>query len=152
MMLAFLLAAAATPASETPKQFMTRVYAQYRNPDFSPFTHPDRYFSPQLNAAINEDSTLNHGEVGYLDGDPICQCQDSAGMQAAIARVTTEGRGKASVVVAIGWDNDPPRQARFSLVRTRAGWRIADVSGDGEPSLLGALEEANRKLKAEARK
>jgi len=146
MMLALLLAAAA-PASETPRQFMTRVYAQYRHPDFSPFTHPERYFSPRLRAAIAEDARLAHGEVGYVDGDPICQCQDTAGMHPAITRVTAEGRGKATVVVAIGWDHDPPRPARFSLVRTKAGWRIADVAADKEPSLLLAIEEANRAAK-----
>jgi hypothetical protein len=36
---------------------------------------------------------------------------------------------------------------RFSLVRTPAGWRIADVLGGDEPSLLRALEDSNHKAR-----
>ena len=147
MMLALLLAAAA-PASETPRQFMTRVYAQYRHPDFSPFTHPERYFSPRLRAAIAEDARLAHGEVGYVDGDPVCQCQDSGGMHPSVIGVTRQGRDKAVVRVSIGWPGDKPRPATFRLLRTASGWRIADVSSAAEPSLLGALEAANRKARS----
>ena len=149
MMLALLLAA--TPAAETPRQFMTRVYAQYRHPDFSPFTHPERYFSPRLRAAIAEDARLAHGEVGYVDGDPVCQCQDAAGMRPSVTAVAQHG-ANATVRVTIGWEHDPARPATFILVRTKAGWRIADVGSADEPSLLSAIETSNRKLKAEARK
>jgi hypothetical protein len=148
MMLALLLAAAALvsgPASETPRQFMTRVYAQYRHKDFSPFTHPERYFSPRLRAAIAEDARLAHGEVGYVDGDPICQCQDAAGMRPSVTAVAQHG-ANATVRVTIGWENDPARPATFTLVRTPAGWRIADVGSADEPSLLGAIEKSNREL------
>ena len=140
MMLALLLAAAA-PASETPRQFMTRVYAQYRHPDFS----------PRLRAAIAEDARLAHGEVGYVDGDPVCQCQDAAGMRPSVTAVAQHG-ANATVRVTIGWEHDPARPATFILVRTKAGWRIADVGSADEPSLLSAIETSNRKLKAEARK
>jgi len=151
MMLALLLAAAVPPAAETPRQFMTRVYAQYRHHDFSPFTHPERYFSPRLRAAIAEDARLAHGEVGYVDGDPVCQCQDPAGMTPSVTAVAQHGTS-ATVRVTIGWENDPARPATFTLVRTRAGWRIADVGSADEPSLLGAIEKANRAAKADARK
>ena len=144
MMLALLLAAAA-PA-ETPRQFMTRIYAEYRDPDFSPFTHPERYFSLRLRAAIAEDARLAHGEVGYVDGDPICQCQDPAGMTPTVTAVAQHG-ASATVRVTIGWDHDPARPATFSLVRTRAGWRIADVGSADEPSLLSAIEKSNRGVK-----
>ena len=147
MMLALLLAVAASPAAETPRQFMTRVYAQYRHRDFSPLTHPDRYFSARLKAAIAEDARLAHGEVGYVDGDPLCQCQDPAGMKPTVTAATQHG-ASATVRVTIGWEHDPARPATFSLVRTRAGWRIADVGSADEPSLLGAIEKSNRELKA----
>ena len=78
ILLALLAATTAPPTS--PQAFMQRLYAQYRNADFSPFTHIDRVFAPHLIAAIKEDERLAHGEVGYLDGDPVCQCQDPAGM------------------------------------------------------------------------
>ena len=146
-MILLLLAAAAQPQAETPKAFMERLYANYRKSDYSPFTRPERVFAPRLLAAINEDSRLARGEVGYLDGDPVCQCQDPAGMRASIVYVTQQGSGKAIVHVSIGWDRDKPRHARFTLVRTATGWRIADVSSAEEPSLLSALNASNRKAR-----
>ena len=147
-MIAILLAAAATaaqPQAETPRAFMERLYAGYRDSDFSPFEHPERVFAPRLLAAINEDSRLNQGEVGYLDGDPICQCQDASGLRTTITQVRLLGRDKATVRVSIGLTGYPPRPATFSLVRTPAGWRIADVWSPDEPSMLKGIEEANRK-------
>jgi hypothetical protein len=144
---AALSASAAAPA-ETPKAFMERLYSYYRNERYSPFTHPSRVFAPQLLAAINEDSKLAHGEVGYLDGDPVCQCQDTGGMHTSIAGVTQQGADKASVRVSLVWDGEKPRPpTTFNLVRTKGGWRIADVSSSDEPSLLKALEDSNRKAR-----
>jgi hypothetical protein len=144
------LGASTVPAigAGTPRAFMETLYAGYRNPSYNPFDHPSRVFAPRLIAAINEDSRLAHGEVGYVDGDPVCQCQDPSGMHASIAGVTQHGRDKASVKVSIAWDSgDKPRPTRFDLVRTRAGWRIADVSSADEPSFLGAIEKANREAR-----
>jgi hypothetical protein len=147
-MIVLALFAAALQLTETPKSFMQQLYAHYRDPNFSPFTHPDRVFAPKLLAAINEDSKLANGEVGYLDGDPICQCQDASGMRPAITNVTQQGPERATVRVMIAWPHDKPQPVRFSLVWTRSGWRIADTSSPDERSLLAALETSNRKLRA----
>ena len=147
-MILILLAMAAAQPAETPQKFMERLYANYRHSDYSPFTHPGQVFAPRLLSAINEDSKLANGEVGYLDGDPVCQCQDSGGMRPSVNGVTWQGRDKAIVRVSIRWQHDKPTLARFNLVRTMSGWRIADVSSADEPSLLGALEASNRKIRA----
>ena len=150
-MILLLLAAAAAQPADTPRGFMERLYANYRHSDYSPFTHPERVFAPALLAAIKEDSRLAHGEVGYLDGDPICQCQDSSGMHPLLAKVTQKGREKADVAVSIRWPHDKPTAAHFSLVRTKAGWRIADVSSADEPSLRRAIERSNREARKRRR-
>jgi hypothetical protein len=149
MFLAFLLA---TAPADTPRTYMERVFASYRDPNFSPFDHPEHYFAPRLAAAMKEDSRLAHGEVGYLDGDPICQCQDAEGMKARIERVTTQSADRAKVRVIIDWVDSTARRVTFALVRLKAGWRIADVSASDEPSLLQALEQANRKARAKHRR
>jgi len=41
----------------------------------------------------------------------------------------------------------PPRPARLSLTRTRAGWRIADIASAEGPSLLAGLAASNRTQK-----
>ncbi len=148
MMILLALTAAAAQPAETPRQFMERLYGYYGQPDYSPFTHPDRVFAPRLLASINEDSRLAHGEVGYLDGDPVCQCQDPAGMHASVTGVRATGHGIAIARVSIAWDAAKPTLAQFTLTRTAKGWRIADVSSVDEPSLLKALESANRRARA----
>jgi hypothetical protein len=146
MLAAFLLAAA--PPAETPRAWMERLYASYRAPDFSPFKHPEAYFAPRLIAAIKEDARLAHGEVGYVDGDPICQCQDAGGMRPHILKVTRLSADKASVGVLIDWQDSTARRARFNLVRLRGGWRIADVASADERSFLQAIEKSNRQARA----
>lgn len=145
MLLALLVATA--PTAETPRAYMERIYASYRDKDFSPFDHPNLYFAPRLLAAIKEDARLAHGEVGYVDGDPICQCQDTDGLHAKVAKVTTQG-AKALAEVVLDFTDSTARRVKFSLVRTGAGWRIADVSSPDERSFLGAIEKSNREMRA----
>ena len=146
MILLALAVSAAQPA-ETPRRFVDRVYASYRHSDFSPFVHPDQYFAPALVAAIQEDTRLAHGEVGYLDGDPLCQCQDASGLRARIARVSVTGPGHATAEVILDYPDNTPAHVRLSLFRTKQGWRIADVSAGDEPSLIRALKRSNRKAR-----
>jgi hypothetical protein len=142
MILLALAAVAAQPA-ESPRRFLDRVYASYRKPNFSPFRQPGRYFAPRLVAAIAEDSRLAHGEVGYLDGDPLCQCQDTAGLHAKILQVRALGAKRANAEVALNYPDNTPTRIRLSLTMTKSGWRIADVSANGEPSLIRALDQSN---------
>ena len=147
-MIAAALALAATSSAETPQAFVQRIYASYRNPSYSPFKHPGRVFAPRLLAAINEDSRLANGEVGYLDGDPVCQCQDTSGLKATITKIVLQGRENARVRVSISLAGYEARPAALTLVRTKAGWRIADILSPDEDSLLRAIEESNRKAQA----
>ena len=147
MILLFLAAAAGQPQAGTPRAFLERTYASYGNANFNPFDHLDRYFAPRLIAAIREDSRLAHGEVGYVDGDPICQCQDPGGLHAKVTRVTLQGPARANAEVILDWTDSTARRVRFSLVRTAGGWRIADVSSGDEPSFLRAVENSNRKAR-----
>ena len=149
MIVVALAAAAAQP--ETPRRFLERVYASYHDSNFSPFRHADRYFVPRLVAAISEDSRLAHGEVGYLDGDPLCQCQDAAGLHARVLRVRTPSPKSANAEVALDYPDNTPTRIRLSLAMTKSGWRIADVSAGGDPSLLRALEASNAKSRKEPR-
>src|SRR5215471_14325255 len=123
MMLLALLVAAAQPV-ESPKAYLERVYASYRDPNFNPLDHPARYFTPRLVAVMNEDARLAHGEVGYVDGDPICHCQDPDGLHAKVLKVTQQGSAKALAEVILDFTDSTARRVKFRLVRTNAGWRI----------------------------
>ena len=147
MILLYAAAAAGQPQAQTPRAFLERTYASYANPNFNPFDHLDRYFAPRLIAAIHEDARLAHGEVGYVDGDPICQCQDPGGLHAKVTRVTLQGPSKAKAEVIVDFTDSTARRVRFSLIRTAAGWRIADVASGDERSFLRAVEDSNRKAR-----
>lgn len=143
MMLLAFLAAAAQP-QESAKAYMERLYASYDKPGFNPLDHPARYFAPRLLRAIKEDARLAHNEVGYLDGDPICQCQDPGGLRAAILKFVQKSPAAANIRVSLAFPGEKPRTATFTLVHIDAGWRIADVSSADDPSLVSSLEASNR--------
>jgi Protein of unknown function (DUF3828) len=145
LILPFLIATALSGGhAETPQGYIERLYAAYRNANFNPLAHPQLYFTPRLVAALDEDARLANGEVGYVDGDPVCQCQDPEGLHATVTRVTQKTPSKAEVRVSIGFTGYVAWPATFILLLTGAGWRIDDVSSADEPSLLRSIEDSNR--------
>ena len=147
-MLRLLVAAAALLApgaaqAETARAFLDRVYAGYTGEDFNPLEHPENYFAAPLTGEIRKDSS--GGEVGYLDGDPLCDCQDVSGLKPRIERVRMRGKGAADARVLLDFGTPDQRTVSLQLVLTKHGWRVADVATKDEPSLLKALRRANRK-------
>ena len=50
-------------------------------------------------AAFREDARLAKGEVGFVDADPFCQCQDDSGLKSKVVSVTmTSANGTDAVV------------------------------------------------------
>ncbi|HYW15334.1 MAG TPA: DUF3828 domain-containing protein [Allosphingosinicella sp.] len=146
MSLAFAAALlAAAPTAESPRAFVERLYAGYRDPDYDPLARPERIFAPALVAAIREDRKLSRDEVGYMDADPLCQCQDAAGLRAQIGDARPWGRGAAAARVRIDLAGSERRDLRLKFVQTAAGWRISDIATTDEPSLLAGLKRFNRR-------
>lgn len=142
LLLAAMLASA--PPAETPRDFVTRLYARYGDPAFDPLDRPERFFAPPLVAAIREDARLSGDEVGRLDGDPLCQCQDHEGLEPLVREVRgTAKAARADILLRFPGYGD--RQVRLRLVRTVQGWRIADVATADDPSLLQDLRRSNRR-------
>jgi hypothetical protein len=149
--MSLLLAAALlalAPAAETPKAFVERLYAGYRDPDYSPLAHPRRVFAAPLVAAIREDRRLSRDEVGFMDADPICQCQDASGLRPEIREVATLSRSTATVRVVIDFGGSDVRDLSLRLVRSAGSWRIADIVTADETSLLNSLTAFNRRRSA----
>lgn len=142
--LAAALLAAGQPA-ETPRAFLERVYAAYRDPDYNPLARPRRVFARALVEAFEEDRRLSRDEVGYMDGDPLCQCQDHSGLRPTVGDVRQEGRGSATARIQLDLGGSDRRELRLSLLRTARGWRIADVATADEPSLLESIRRFNRR-------
>ena len=136
---------ASAPPAESPRAFVERLYAGYREPDYDPLARPGRIFAAPLVAAIREDRRLSRDEIGYMDADPLCQCQDSTGLQPTIGEVVSTSRRAATVHVQLGFGGSGLEGIRLRLVRTGAGWRIADIATEDEPSLLEGLGRFNRR-------
>ncbi|HEY0413266.1 MAG TPA: DUF3828 domain-containing protein [Allosphingosinicella sp.] len=150
MTLALLLAAWLAPsqAAEPPRAFVERLYASYRDPDFSPLAKPEQVFAPALVAAIREDRRLSRDEVGFMDADPLCECQDPGGMRPLVEAVSEPTRGTATVRVTLRFGPADRRDLSLRLVRLAAGWRIADVASTDQPSLLADLRAWNRRKRS----
>lgn len=99
-----------------------------------------RIFAPPLLAAIRKDQRDAQGEVGALDGDPICDCQDDGGMTVTKLMVSPVDAHRARADVTLRWEGGETRQVHLDLVATPAGWRVADVHNATTPSLLGLLK------------
>jgi len=144
----FIAAMAAAPAAETPRHFVERLYAGYRDSNFSPLKRPERVFAPALVAAIREEARLSRGEVGFMDADPVCDCQDPTGLHASVGDPVSAGAATVRVPVTLRFGGGEARAMSLKLVRTGAGWRIADLTSPDEPSLLRDLTTWNRKHRA----
>ena len=143
MILAFLAVLA-----ESPQQFIARVYAGYARESFSPLDKPASVFDPVLAGAIREDARLAHGEVGYLDGDPLCDCQDFGKISVQVRKLDRPAKDRANALVHVDLGIGEARDLNLKLVLTKAGWRIADVGSKEQPSLLHAIQASNRRERA----
>ena len=102
-----------------------------------------RFFTRQLADAMLLDGSQS--EIGVIEAEVLCQCQDNEGLKAQVQRVAVVGGGVA-VRVHYSAGRDWRHDATFILHRDNRQWRIADIWDDGtaKSSLMKALEISNR--------
>ncbi len=138
--LACLLAwAAPDPAhSQAPaEQFVRGIYAAYASPDAPGSLDPRmaaQIFSPTLLNLIQRDKKVHSGEMGKLDDDPLCGCQDSDGLELSGLRIAPLSNGMLRASISLRFASTTNRLQLF-LAKTPAGWRVDDVSSPGIKSL-----------------
>lgn len=144
--LPFLAAAAtALPAhaqdTAQARAFVARLYAAYAKepgPDYLN-RQAKAVFSPTLLQLMKREAAHTpKGEVGALDGDPVCNCQDYriTGVQVTVAPT---GPGKARADVA--FRNFGEKQTvTLDLIAIGGQWRVDDIHEEGMPSLVGLLK------------
>ena len=139
--MALTIQAAVAGVPETPHLLVNRVIAyemsgsaNMRSRTFGAF------LTPRLRAAIRQDM---HGEeVGVLDYDPICQCQDYDGLKMRLLSLFKSG---SNVIAILQISGSERKQIDLHLAPTTYGWRITDISTAKRPSLLRMLNSAARK-------
>jgi hypothetical protein len=135
---AVLLAALATlstvparaDAAADAKGFVEAVFARYVDGASITEEWNMEPYDGAMRALMKEDERLTpEGEVGVLDWDPICQCQDFSKLRATVTvRLTAPTTGVATVAFKdIGWQDQTMRHATFDLVKENGEWRIHDI-------------------------
>jgi Protein of unknown function (DUF3828) len=133
--------------TEPAKAFVQRVYADYSNPDWRHQEERlERFYTRSLLRLLVADETGHPGEVGNLDWDPICACQDPGDprdlkVQSISLSATGPLRLKAVVAFTI---TGGPNTVTLSLLKTSSGWRIDDISERETPSLRAYLKNDHR--------
>jgi hypothetical protein len=133
-----------TQGTPSARAFVQQVYADYANPDRRhQEQRQNKFYTGQLYRLIVADRTGHPGEVGNLDGDPICDCQDPGHpgqlkVQSIALSASTPASLKATVGFVIVHD---PRTVTLLLLKTPSGWRIDDIATKDTPSLRALLRK-----------
>ena len=139
------LRAATVARPEAPEAFLRRIYAPYVRGDqhVSP-TGKDaaKIFDVRLSALIHKDQVNAKGEIGALDQDPICDCQDF-GRLTALSIKLRQGDQRRAIASVLFLNGSTPASLTYKLVSTRSGWRVADVGSKDIPSLTAFLEKTS---------
>lgn len=152
LVVAFLLACPAAAGAQDlnqAKAFVTGLYAAYAKTPGPEYVgrQAEAVFSPSMIDLMRREAAHTpKGEVGALDGDPICDCQDYE-ISAATVTVTMAAPGRARAAARF-LNFGEARTATFDLVAVDGQWRVADIHSANLPSLVDLLQES---LKAPAR-
>jgi len=149
MVLTLGAAQAGAPDAVSARAFVAGLYAHYPQPADGPFFSPTdknaaSVFDPGMVALFREDTRLAKGEVGFVDADPLCQCQDDGGMKTKIVSVTMAGPAAANAVADLLFDRNTIVVLTLRLVVVKGQWRIHDLSTKDEPSYLADFIKANK--------
>ena len=140
-LLACILPAAEAQTAKQADTFVRQLYGQYEHPisRFGPSImgkHAASVFSPGLLALIRkEEKATPSGDVGKLDFDPVCSCQDSGGLRLKDLHITMDGTGKAMATAMLFFPEPTTIEVRLSLIWTPQGWRIDDIWTKDVPGL-----------------
>ena len=139
LLLAMAPAAGAQSLADA-RGFVTGLYRAYQHgsPDvLGPRARS--IFSPALLALIRRDARNAHGEVGALDGDPICDCQDPDGVRLVGLDLAAAGPGRAAAHVRLRFAGSRAEAMTLDLVSIGSRWRVDDVHTADTPSLVRLL-------------
>ncbi len=98
-------------------------------------------FSPPLLSLLRR-ATAPKDEVGALDGDPICDCQDFR-ISKVDVQIAAGSSGKA-VATARFRNFGEPQKVTLDLVALDGHWRVSDVHTTNTPSLVAYLRQSLR--------
>ncbi len=137
---------AETPAS-SPESVVSDLYkleASKHGPFFQTKDHGvvTKYFADPLAQLIWKDAVTSKGEVGALDFDPLYGSQDHDIKKFSLRKSKSEQ--DAAEVIASFENMGRKTNITFSLVLTKAGWKISDIKGADGKHLIRLLGGKSR--------
>ncbi len=141
LLVAFGCAASRGSEEQAVEAFLRNVYRAYETGEAPSPTGPfgASIFTPELFGLIRRDHELAHGELGALNHDPICGCQDYDALT-DVEIVVAPVVGNATHAAVSFRNGSHAGTVGFELVRVDRQWRIADVEEPDMSSLRKFLE------------
>jgi hypothetical protein len=106
--------------------FLRRVYATYTLNQDPPLL--ETITTPTLRNLLHQEQVALDGEVGVLDSDPLCNCQDS---DIKVQSIRFDHVSDAHATAVVTFTNFGKRSESVQLELAKVGgvWRIDDVGG-----------------------
>jgi hypothetical protein len=122
---AFLLLTPTSHAEDVPpaRSFVENLYTLESRSQFADFKV---FLTPSLAALVERDRKSAHGEVGKLDFDPICDCQDADGLTFQVVHLDQSGL-RSVAIVSLHFSDKAARTVRLSLLGASNEWRVDDI-------------------------
>jgi hypothetical protein len=142
--------AVSDPPEKQVRQFVEELYSRRARPGRRSLLldgAPD-VFTTSLVKLLTENRKLLNGDLGVLDFDPFCQCQDDGGLEATIRKVSLYGIENATVDVDLLFPGGSRDSVRLALEEEQNHWRVRDVQSKKMESMRNALSQENKKLAA----
>ncbi|WP_029415192.1 DUF3828 domain-containing protein [Brevundimonas bacteroides] len=131
-------------AAEGPEAFARAIYGMYATggpQGEPPAPGQDPIYSRTLNALIGNDFRAAGGEVGTIDYDIFCQCQDQEGF--AVNSMAAAQSDENTAAVSVVFTNmGEQKTAILNLVREGGNWKVDDVEMGMNESVKDILTEA----------
>ncbi|MFN4329804.1 MAG: DUF3828 domain-containing protein [Limnobacter sp.] len=122
-------------ATSTPEDQASRLVEKYLNSssELSSISDARNVYSTTLSALIQRDqSSVQDGEVGKLNFEPLCNCQDTGGIE----KVTLNSPSEDSVDLSIQWSSQElPSSITLTFVKESGQWRVDEIRSKDVPSL-----------------
>jgi hypothetical protein len=143
---------AAAQDAASARSFLEGVYQRYgNNGPGADVAGPKakQFFHTSLIVLVRKDQKAAEPDMGVLDGDPVCSCQDRDGiwdLKIAI-RIESSSRAHAAVSFALFKERSSQdlRALDITLVTEDGQWRIYDILDKSDPKAPFALRAALEK-------
>ncbi len=127
-------AAAAAPAADGAEAFVREIYASLAADGPAPLGEQALWSAATWQAMKTYEAAAPEG----YNSDPLCNCQDPAGLAVSELQITPTGATSADAAITIT-QGEAQTSMVLNLVREAAGWRIDNVSREGDPDFRSEL-------------